>query len=102
MVTNLCQRPDDITECANHVPLDPGHCLLLRPGVHNDVPTTAVTPLEIDASTGEELNLRIYGFATRYIFAANQPTDQCSRISKERSQACGPADTNATADGDRR
>lgn len=62
-------------------PLDPGHCLLLRPGVHGDVPTTAVTPLEIDASTVEELNLRIYGFATRYIFAANQPTATSVRAS---------------------
>jgi Protein of unknown function (DUF4238) len=53
------------------IPLDPQHCLLLRPPTASQV-DTGVSRIEIDSRRVSLLNLRTYGFASDYIFADSQ------------------------------
>jgi Protein of unknown function (DUF4238) len=55
------------------IPLDPRRCLLMRPPRDHD-PTGGVAVHQVAADRVAELNLRTYGFASRYIFADSQET----------------------------
>lgn len=53
------------------IPLDPGRCLLLTPP-QRPMTSTAVSRQGCDAGRVAEINLRTYGFASRYIFGDSQ------------------------------
>lgn len=75
------------------IPLSRDACLLLTPG---DGPTEESTIQEIDAASVDRVNLRTYGWATRYIYGSSQETVSRVRHVAKKQHAAIPRPKPAT------